>query len=310
MVKVYNIEKLWGDIVRQDKIFELIMDTAKNDSRIRAAAMTGSRIDPNAAHDEFCDFDIVYLVTDMQSFTENDEWLDIFGDKLIMLKPNDWYSMQSDYSGFENYTYLIQLRDGIRIDLKLIDVKNIHSYILDKQPRTILLDKDKFIGLHSTLAGEYFSIKSPTMEQFRDVCNEFWWMVPNIVKGLCRKQLPYVKFVMERHAMDRLLDVLNWSIGIDNDFSVGTGRWCKYLEQHMSKEEYEEYVNVFPDGNFLDIWIKLRLMCLLFHKKATKISNHYDFPSNDIRANEILQYVNNMRHKYYGVECESKSLAE
>lgn len=307
---MYNIKKLWGDIVRQDKLFELIMDTAKNDSRIRAVAMTGSRIDPNAAHDEFCDFDIVYLVTDIQSFTGNDEWLDIFGDKLIMQKPSDMYTMPYNYADFENFTYLIHLKDGNRIDLTLIDLKNIHDYILDKQPRTILLDKDKIIGLNSTGAGDYFSIKPPTEEHFRDVCNEFWWMVPNIVKGLCRKQLPYVKYVMDRYAMDMLLEVLNWSIGIDSNFSVGTGKWCKYLEKHMLPEEYQEYVSIFSDGHYLDIWCKLTLLCLLFQKKATKIAGHFDFTYDEMRANEILQYANNMKCKYFGVECVNKSVKE
>ncbi|MDF2803319.1 MAG: adenylyltransferase [Anaerocolumna sp.] len=296
--------------MRQDKLFELIMDTAKNDSRIRVVAMTGSRIDPNAAHDEFCDFDIVYLVTDIQSFTGNDDWLEIFGDKLIMQKPSDWYTMPYNYSDFENFTYLIHLKDGNRIDLTLIDLKNIHSYILDKQPRTILLDKDKIIGLNSTGAGDYFSIKKPTPEQFRDVCNEFWWMVPNIVKGLCRKQLPYVKFVMERYAMDMLLEVLNWSIGIDSDFSVGTGKWCKYLEKHMKPEEHQEYVAIFSNGSYLDIWYKLSLMCLFFQKKAIKVANHFDFHYNELRANDMLQYANNMKCKYYGEDCNINSAQE
>ncbi|MFV0342903.1 MAG: aminoglycoside 6-adenylyltransferase [Anaerocolumna sp.] len=290
--------------MRQDKLFELIMETAKNDNRIRAVAMTGSRIDPNAAHDEFCDFDIVYLVTDIQSFTGSDDWLEVFGDKLIMQKPSDCYTMPYNYADFENFTYLIHLKDGNRIDLTLIDLKNIHDYILDMQPRTILLDKDRIIGLHSTGADDYFSIKPPTLEQFRDVCNEFWWMVPNIVKGLCRKQLPYVRYVMERYAMDMLLEVLNWSIGIDSEFSIGTGKWCKYLEQHMDPLDHEEYINIFPNGTYLDIWSKLSLLCLFFQKKEKKVANHFNFPYNEMRANEILQYAYNMKCKYYGEECK------
>lgn len=307
---MYNIKKLWGDFVRQDKLFELIMDTAKKDDRIRAVAMIGSRIDPNAAHDEFCDFDIVYLVTDIQSFTINDEWLDVFGEKLIMQKPSDWYTMPYNYADVDNFTYLIHLKDGNRIDLTLIDLKNIHSYILDKQPRTILLDKDRIIGLNSMIAGNYFSIKEPTSEQFRDICNEFWWMVPNIVKGLCRKQLPYVKFVMERYAMDVLLEVINWCIGIDTQFSVGTGKWCKYLEKHMEPEVYQEYVEIFANGHYMDIWHKLILMCLLFQKQSLKVAQHFDFLYNEMEADEILHYVKAMKIKYFGEECDNKSIKE
>ncbi|WP_234121656.1 aminoglycoside 6-adenylyltransferase [Clostridium hydrogenum] len=33
--------------------------------------MSGSRVDQNATHDKYYDFDIVYIVEDIQSFTSN-----------------------------------------------------------------------------------------------------------------------------------------------------------------------------------------------------------------------------------------------
>ena len=35
--------------------------------------------------DDFQDFDITFFVTDMDSFTSDDKWLDIFGERLILL---------------------------------------------------------------------------------------------------------------------------------------------------------------------------------------------------------------------------------
>jgi len=40
--------------------------------RIRAVIMSGSRANPNARRDLFQDFDIVYLVTDVDSFRDDD----------------------------------------------------------------------------------------------------------------------------------------------------------------------------------------------------------------------------------------------
>ncbi len=45
-------------------MFDLILDTARADERIRAVILNGSRANPNAPRDPFQDFDIVYLVTD------------------------------------------------------------------------------------------------------------------------------------------------------------------------------------------------------------------------------------------------------
>lgn len=49
-----------------------------------AVYLSGSRVDRNATHDKYYDFDIVYIVEDIQSFTSNKQWVDRFGEKLIM----------------------------------------------------------------------------------------------------------------------------------------------------------------------------------------------------------------------------------
>ena len=49
--------------MRSDKeMFDLILDIAKGDDRIRAVYMNGSRTNPNAILDIFQDYDIVYVV--------------------------------------------------------------------------------------------------------------------------------------------------------------------------------------------------------------------------------------------------------
>ena len=52
----------------EQEMYELIINTAQNDDRIRAVIMNGSRANRNAARDIFQDFDIVYIVTDVSSF--------------------------------------------------------------------------------------------------------------------------------------------------------------------------------------------------------------------------------------------------
>ena len=48
----------------EQEMLDLILETARNDERIRAVIMNGSRANPNALRDPFQDFDIVYLVTE------------------------------------------------------------------------------------------------------------------------------------------------------------------------------------------------------------------------------------------------------
>ena len=54
--------------------------------RIRMVTLEGSRTNINIPPDDFQDFDITFFVTDMQSFTGDDKWLDVFGERLILQK--------------------------------------------------------------------------------------------------------------------------------------------------------------------------------------------------------------------------------
>jgi aminoglycoside 6-adenylyltransferase len=143
-----------------DEMMKLILDRAKNDERIRAVYMQGSRIDPNATHDKYSDYDIVFIVRDIRSFTNNEKWIDYFGERLILQKPDDWYSHPYDYNSNHKFAYLIQFKDGNRIDLTLIDMENLQDVLNDTEPRKILLAKDGIQDLYDINVDNYYNIKS------------------------------------------------------------------------------------------------------------------------------------------------------
>lgn len=55
----------------ESKMYDLILEIAKNDDRIKAVYMNGSRANDNVPKDIFQDYDIVYVVEDTQSFIED-----------------------------------------------------------------------------------------------------------------------------------------------------------------------------------------------------------------------------------------------
>ena len=279
----------------QEEIMDLIMNTAKGDSRIRGVYLSGSRVDPDATHDKYSDFDIVYIVTDIKSFTEDDKWLDVFGERLIMQKPNDWYNHPYDYNSNESFGYLMQFKDGNRIDLTLIDIDDKKKYIDDKEPRIVLLDKDKIEGLNTIEVNNYYYIKKPSPKEFIDCCNEFWWLSVNVAKGLLREEFMYVKYFMEHYEMEMFLKMVNWTIGIENNFSVSTGKCYKYLKRYLNKEDMERVMDIFPGGNYEDIWDKFFKMCDFFNELALKVSRHFKFQYSGEEAQNIINYVKTMK---------------
>jgi aminoglycoside 6-adenylyltransferase len=96
-------------------IFELILDTARHDDRIRAAILNGSRANPNAPADIFQDFDILYLVSEVDSFTADHSWIDRFGERTMLQMPETMQDPPPIDDG--SFAYLKQLSDGNRNDL-------------------------------------------------------------------------------------------------------------------------------------------------------------------------------------------------
>lgn len=99
----------------EQEMFDLILNTAKKDERIRAVYMNGSRTNPNAVKDIFQDYDIVYVVEETRPFREHKSWIDQFGEKLYMQYPEDNCFYEHDVESC--YGWLIQFADGNRLDL-------------------------------------------------------------------------------------------------------------------------------------------------------------------------------------------------
>ena len=68
----------------EEEMMNLILQVAKDDERVRAVYLNGSRTNPNAPKDCFQDYDVVYVVTDTKPYYENHDWINHFGTVLYM----------------------------------------------------------------------------------------------------------------------------------------------------------------------------------------------------------------------------------
>ena len=56
----------------EKEVYDIVLNFAKTDKRIRMVTLEGSRTNTNIPPDDFQDFDITFFVTDMDSFTSED----------------------------------------------------------------------------------------------------------------------------------------------------------------------------------------------------------------------------------------------
>lgn len=275
----------------KEEMLKLIMDVAIKDERIRAVTMEGSQVSKNATHDRYSDFDISYVVSDIREFTKDHKWIEIFGDILIVQYPMDWYNQPYDYKGHDDFAYLIQFKDGNRIDLTLIDVRNIEKERNYCEPRIVLLNKDDFKELKQISDESVFYIQKPSEMEYYNTCNEFRWLSIYISKGLCREEIYYAKFAYDVLVMEMFIKMLNWKIGVDHDFNVTTGNHSKYLKRFLSPEEMERFHGIFPNGTYEDIWNKLFVMYDYFAELAEYVGQAlgYDFDAKE--TEEVRRFL-------------------
>jgi Streptomycin adenylyltransferase. len=93
----------------EDEMMNLILAFAKTDDRIRVVGMEGSRTNKNIVSDHFQDYDITYIVTDMKPFIENEEWLDLFGERVFMQKPEDMSLYLPELGNWFSYLMLLKM---------------------------------------------------------------------------------------------------------------------------------------------------------------------------------------------------------
>lgn len=275
----------------ETEMFDMILTKARSDERIRAVLLNGSRTNPNAPRDLFQDYDIVYLVTDMDSFTRNHRWIDSFGERTILQLPDAMGDPPPTGDG--SFGYLIQFADGNRIDLTLLPL-SMADTVGNDSLTVLLLDKDsRFPPLPPPTDTSYLP-QPPTAQQFDDCCNEFWWVSTYVAKGLWRKELTYAKHHLDVYVRDQLMKMATWYVGMRTGYTASPGKDGKYLERFLEPELWRMLLATYADADYQHTWDALERMGQLFRTIALPIAAQYGFSyphDDDTRVTAHLQRV-------------------
>lgn len=258
----------------EQEMFDLILNFARQDERIRVVTMNGSRANPNIQPDKYQDFDIVYVVTEMESFLADDGWLDIFGKRIIMQKPDTMQLIPPEEGN--SFAYLMLFEDGNRIDLTLFPLENLNPYLQSDRMCVLLLDKDGRVPELSPSTEVDYWLKQPSYQFFSDCCNEFWWLSTYVAKGLVRGQIPYANAHLNMLRED-LMRMLSWQAGLDQGFNFAIGKDYKYLQEHLPEEDWAQLLRTWRMDSTENVWISLFGMCCLFRRVSLRVASKLDY---------------------------------
>ena len=261
-----------------DKIMDLILQIAEN-LQAEAVALSGSRTNPQSPKDEFQDYDVVYIVDNLEGLISDLSWLDQFGKRIIE---------QNVILG-HRHLYLMLFEDGNRIDLTLCPKEHIQEWVDSEAGFRVLKDEKGLFEAYQPNAKRYWTAP-PSEEEFAASCNEFWWVSAYVVKGIQRNQLIYANDHLYGICQQELLKVLAWQVTSDKGV-VDIGKNYKYLFQYLPAEQEKEFSALLDLSSLEKISQSLFATMNFFHREASVLAQKMGFAYDQKEAKKMIAYA-------------------
>ena len=262
----------------ETEMLNRILQTGKT-LQVKAVAMSGSRTCPNVPKDEFQDYDVVYIVDDLDNLTSDLSWLAYFGKRII----------EQEVSLGNRRLYLMLFEDGNRIDLTLCPKEYIQEWVDSESGFAVLEDPENLFEAYFPNLERYW-ITSATETDFEKACNEFWWVSAYVVKGICRKQVIYATDHLYGICQQELLKVLAWQVARDKG-TVDVGKNYKYLFNYLPTEKEKEFSNLLDFSSIEKLTQSLFATMKFFHQEAQYLVQKMGFDYDKEVAEKMIQYA-------------------
>ena len=262
----------------ETEMLDLILQTAKT-IQVETVAMSGSRTDTKAPKDEFQDYDVVYVVNDLDNLTSDLSWLDQFGKRIIE---------QHVLLGHRRL-YLMLFEDGNRIDLTLCPTDHIQEWVDSEADYTVLQDEKGLFEFYTTSPERYWTNPASPID-FEKACNEFWWVSAYVVKGIHRNHLVYAIDHLYGICQQELLKVLAWQVVSDRG-RVDIGKNYKYLFNYLPAEKEKEFSTLLDFSSVEKLTQSLFATMELFHQEAQFLAHKMGFDYDMKVAEKMIQYA-------------------
>lgn len=272
----------------EKEMLDLILNIAKQDKNIKAVCMNGSRVNEKIKPDIHQDFDIVYIVENLEDIIADLEWINQFGNRIITQFPEaqDLYPSELE----ERYPILMLFDDYNRIDLTLLSKNKLSEYLVEDKLIKILLDKDNLLPKNNSVSEASYWISKPYQKLFDECINEFYWVSTYVMKGIWRNELLYL--IDHLNICRRmLLLMLAWDKGYKFDFQVNFGKSFKYLPNYLGSNKNSEFTSTYPHLNTNEIKEALYKMTEMFDYAAVMVSKKCKLNYDTENYAEVKKYI-------------------
>ncbi|VTQ02823.1 aminoglycoside 6-adenylyltransferase [Sphingobacterium daejeonense] len=282
--------------IRNQKL-QAIKNWIHDNEDIRAALITSSLVNPLAPVDDFSDLDIELVFQETEYYLENKEWINQFGKVL------NYYEESSEAFQGKHAMKMVQYIDGVKVDFKIYSVNQFKSEAAnEKLPEdwdigySIIADKDQITKHLQPPTHQISIIKKPSFEEFQEVVKDFWWDVTYLPKCLARKDLFYLKFMIEKIIrVEYLIPMIEWYIASNNNWQITTNKYGRLFQKYLTTDEWKKLEETFAGSKIEENWIACEKILDVFDEMAKEVANRLGFKYDKEKAMAIKEFF----YSYY-----------
>lgn len=214
-----------------NQILQKLISFAENDPRISAMVLFGSRAREEKKADRFSDYDLIFFVSDVDSFIHSDEWLRGIAEPRISFFEN---------TAVQDYERRVFFDDALDMDFLFYNVKDVERITADPIIRVwyakghrILVDKINYSKIVEASCPAPMEKKAITEQDFCNNVNNFWFHTIWATKKLCRGEVWAAKNCIDGYLKNLLREML----------------------EYEAIARYGAGFDVWHDGRFFDEWV-------------------------------------------------------
>src|SRR5579859_1030167 len=276
-------EQTTRDISDANPVIRHLLEWARAREDVRAVLLTSSLTAPGATVDVFSDYDVILAVIDVHPYFEDRAWLNDFGPMLVVYRDPIQH-----YYDLEKFAYVTQYENGLKIDFTLWTADILRRVAADPVLPAgldvgykLLLDKD---GMAADLKPPTYRAhiaSPPSPEEYARVIEEFFHELTYVVKHLWRGDLVAAKAMFETSVKtENLLPMLEWRLGMAENWSVKAGVLGRGLKRRLSPERWAALGATYVGPEWVENWEAIFKTVAFFEKVAVEVGVHfgYEYP--------------------------------
>ncbi|WP_181300374.1 aminoglycoside 6-adenylyltransferase [Staphylococcus pasteuri] len=271
-----------------EEIFGIIKEVARQFNNICAVCINDSRVNKSVKKDKYQDFDIVFIVEDLDKMIIDLKWLDKFGKRIITQYPDleDLYPSNRK----DKFSILMMFDDYNRIDLTLIPKSYLEKYLENDSLTEIIYDKENIIKYNKQPNDEKYWVREPFQKIFDESITEFYMIMANVYKGLKRRELLYSIQQMDL-AREMLLLNFSWKYGYEFGYRVNFGKNYKWLPKFLNNEENEKLKQTYSRLDKSEITYVMYKTIEIFDEVTFQVATLLEFKFDKEKYKKVKEYI-------------------